>query len=83
MEMLEVDELSALCEGVTPAEIEDRRRRFTEFFDIQPDCPAEDLRRSARTSVALDRMIEAPGLARSLITTGVLATQRTKKPSAQ
>src|SRR5215468_7786343 len=39
----------------------DADRRVTEFktsFDVQPDCPEEELRRAANTSVALDRLVE-------------------------
>jgi L-arabinose isomerase len=31
---------------------------FQQNFDVQPDCPAEELDRAARTSVALDRLVE-------------------------
>lgn len=58
METIEVDELAALCEAISPSEITDRVALFSEAFDIQPDCAAEDLERSARTSVALDRLVE-------------------------
>jgi len=58
MEMIEVDELAALREAVAPSEITDRVALFSEAFDIQPDCAAEDIESSARTSVALDRLVE-------------------------
>lgn len=62
IEMLEVDELSALREIVTAAEIEERIRHFHEHFDIQADCANDELSRAARTSVALDRFAEQHGL---------------------
>ncbi len=31
---------------------------FHEWFDVQPDCSREELERAARTSVALDRLVE-------------------------
>ena len=31
---------------------------FHDIFDVQPDCPAAELERAARTSVALDRLAE-------------------------
>jgi L-arabinose isomerase len=31
---------------------------FRDRFDVQPDCPQEELERAARTSVALDRLVE-------------------------
>ena len=57
VELLEVDELSALCAEVSE---DDLARRATEFhiaFDVQPDCPPAELRRAARTSVALDAFV--------------------------
>jgi L-arabinose isomerase len=62
IEMIEVDELSALRCEVTTAELEARRASFFEAFDVQPDCTAEELARAARTSVALDRLVERHGL---------------------
>jgi L-arabinose isomerase len=56
IEMLEVDELSALRAEVTSAEIASRIRDFEEIFDVQPDCTRSELERAARTSVALDRL---------------------------
>jgi L-arabinose isomerase len=32
-------------------------REFHTVFDVQPDCPADDLAAAARTSVALDRLV--------------------------
>jgi L-arabinose isomerase len=57
VEIVEVDELSAYVAAVST---EDTARRLGEFhaaFDIQPDCPPEELTRAARTSVALDRFV--------------------------
>jgi len=57
-EMLEVDALSRMREEITDGQIADRVRAMEEHFDVQPDCPMVELRRAARTSVALDRMVE-------------------------
>ena len=57
IEILEVDELTARRRDVSDIEITGRLRDFSEYFDVQPDCPAEDLTEAARTSVALDRMV--------------------------
>ncbi|MGA9719241.1 MAG: arabinose isomerase, partial [Acidobacteriaceae bacterium] len=54
IEMLEVDELSALRENVAAEQIDQRVRDFREHFDIQQDCSAAELERAARTSVALE-----------------------------
>lgn len=58
IEIVEVDELAALRRQVSDAEIKTRVAEFRQKFDVQPDCPAEELDRAARTSVALDRMVE-------------------------
>lgn len=62
IEIVEVDELSALRRDVTSSQIRDRVAHFREVFDVQPDCPEEELERAARTSVALDRLVEAHDL---------------------
>jgi L-arabinose isomerase len=57
VELLEVDELSALCAEVSDADQARRVDLFGTAFDIQPDCPPDELRRAARTSVALDAFV--------------------------
>jgi L-arabinose isomerase len=58
IEQLEVDELSALRAVVSEAEIAQRVEDFKAVFDVQPDCAKDELARAARTSVALDRLVE-------------------------
>jgi L-arabinose isomerase len=58
MEMLEVDELSALRRAVTPRQIQERVAQFRDVFDVQADCSQAELDRAARTSVALDRLVK-------------------------
>jgi L-arabinose isomerase len=58
IEIVEVDELAALRRQVSDSEIKMRVADFRQKFDVQPDCPPEELDRAARTSVALDRMVE-------------------------
>jgi L-arabinose isomerase len=62
IEIIEVDELSALRRSISPEEISARVQIFRSTFDVQPDCPQLELERAARTSVALDRLIEAHDL---------------------
>lgn len=62
IELIEVDELAALREKVKPFEIKDRVAQFFETFDVQPDCPPEELERAARTSVALDQLVDKHAL---------------------
>jgi L-arabinose isomerase len=58
MEIIEIDELSVFCREVDEPEIKERVKLFHNHFDIQPDCPEEEIRRSAITSIALDRLVE-------------------------
>lgn len=57
-EMIEVDELSALRREVTASGIAARLAEIREMFEVEPDCPQSELERAARTSVALDRLVE-------------------------
>ena len=62
IEILEVDELAALR---MEASLEDIGRRIADFhdvFDIHSDCPPEELSRAARTSVALDQLVQKHNL---------------------
>ncbi len=59
VEMLEVDELSALRAGVTESSIQGKLREFRDFFEVGEDCSAAELARAARTSVALDNFVES------------------------
>ncbi|MBX7120881.1 MAG: arabinose isomerase [Opitutaceae bacterium] len=56
--VLEVDELSALRRQASESEILTRVAEFHRTFDVQPDCVATELTEAARTSVALDRLVE-------------------------
>jgi L-arabinose isomerase len=57
VEMLEVDELSALRRQVAVSEVEERVAQFGQVFDVQSDCAAGDLAEAGRTAVALDEMV--------------------------
>ena len=56
VEILEVDELSALRRDVSQKQIQNRVAHFKKVFDVQNDCSKKELERAARTSVALDRL---------------------------
>jgi len=58
MEIIEVDELSALRQLITEKEIDEKLNQFAERFDIQADCSKHELRRAARTSLAMDRIVQ-------------------------
>jgi L-arabinose isomerase len=57
IEHLEVDELAALRCQVSAGQIRQRTAYFKKVFDVQPDCLPGELDRAARTSVALDRLV--------------------------
>jgi L-arabinose isomerase len=58
IEVIEVEELAALRRGVNTREANQRVAEFKTSFDVQKDCPEDELLRAARTSVALDRLVE-------------------------
>jgi L-arabinose isomerase len=62
VEILEVDELSGLRRLVSEDAIEQKEGEFHSFFEMSPDCSAEEQRRAARTAVALDEMVQHNGL---------------------
>ena len=57
IEIIEVDELSALRKQVSDEEISNRVELIREAFDVQPDCSTLEVARAARTSVALDQLV--------------------------
>jgi len=58
IEIVEVDELAALRAEAADREIAARVSHFGEVFDVQPECTREELARAARTSIALDRLVD-------------------------
>ena len=58
LEIVEVDELAALRRAATPQQIAERVADFEREFEVQSDCSREELERAARTSVALDRLVQ-------------------------
>ena len=58
IEIIEVDELSELRKTVNSVQLAEKIDNFKEEFDIQPDCSFDELQKAARTSVALDMLIE-------------------------
>ena len=62
MEIIEVEELAALCREVGDGEVAERVKHFFQTFDVQADCSEAELQRAARTSVALDRLVREHAL---------------------
>jgi L-arabinose isomerase len=57
-ELLEMDGLKTIWDAVSDADIAEQRKRFECQFEVAPECDEYELRRAARTSVALDRLVE-------------------------
>jgi len=80
VEIVEVDELSALAAQVDEPALDHRIAEFHEAFDVQSECPADELRRAARTSVALDHFVsihQLDGIAYYYKGTGTAANEDT------
>lgn len=58
IEIIEVDELSELRQSVSETAIDNKVKTFYEAFDIQSDCLESELKRAARTAVALDMLVD-------------------------
>ncbi|TCD03862.1 arabinose isomerase [Pedobacter psychroterrae] len=58
MEIIEIDELSALRESVSEMETENKLREIHAMFEVQQDCSSQELYRAAVTAVALDKLVE-------------------------
>jgi L-arabinose isomerase len=62
IEILEVDELSALRKDVDDRTLDEKLASFHEFFSIGPECSDFELARAARTAVALDNLVQQNSL---------------------
>ncbi len=62
VEMLELDELTAMRRNVSDGLLQQKIAAFREFFEIGEDCSEEELARAARTAVALDLLVEEKNL---------------------
>lgn len=62
VELVEMCELKACRDGVTAEDVKAKLEEFGACFDIDDACDASELERTARTSVALDRLVEAHDL---------------------
>jgi L-arabinose isomerase len=57
-ELLEMDTLKTIWDSIGNAEIAGQRKRFESSFAVSPECDEYELNRAARTSCALDRLVE-------------------------
>lgn len=58
IEIIEVDELSELRKEVTEEQIDEKVATFQDIFEVQSDCLESELKRAARTAVALDVLVD-------------------------
>jgi L-arabinose isomerase len=58
-ELVEMCELHALRQKVTTADVKAKIREFHKVFEVSRDCERSELKRTARTSCALDRLVGA------------------------
>lgn len=61
-EFLEMSELKKLRENPRESDIDKKVTEINEHFDVQKDCSEEEIRRAAKTSLALDRIVESHDL---------------------
>ncbi|MEE8440150.1 MAG: L-fucose/L-arabinose isomerase family protein [Spirochaetia bacterium] len=57
VDLIEIDELVELRNGVTDREIAGKLGEFDDAFTVSAECDAHELQRAARTSVALDKLV--------------------------
>ena len=58
IELLEMCELKKCRDEVTDIEVETKIKEFRQIFDVDPTCEKYEIERAAKTSVALDKLIE-------------------------
>jgi L-arabinose isomerase len=57
-EMLEMCELKKYRDETTEAQVQSKIQEFNSTFDVAPECELYEIERAAKTSVALDKLIE-------------------------
>lgn len=57
-EIVEMCELKALRDNLSPADIQNKISEFHQKFEVAPECETTELDRAARTSAALDKLVE-------------------------
>lgn len=58
MELLEMCELKKYRDEATEVEVHSKIAEFHETFEVSPECENSEIERAARTSVALDKMVD-------------------------
>ncbi len=57
-ELLEFGTLKNIRDNIANSEIKEKIREFNKVFRVSPDCPADEIERAAKTSVAFDKLVE-------------------------
>ena len=57
IEILEMDELQAIREEVSETEIDEKIEEIRSVFKVAPECEEDEIKRAAKTSVALDKLV--------------------------
>lgn len=57
IQLIEMDELKALRDSVTEEETKEKTNEIKDKFTVAPDTPADELKRAARTAVALQKLV--------------------------
>jgi L-arabinose isomerase len=61
-EIIEASELTSIRENINTKEIKAKVEEFHEKFDVSAECETTELERAAKTSCALDQLVEQKGL---------------------
>jgi len=61
-ELMEFGGLKKLFDEADSSAIIEKTKQFSSWFNVSEDCPPEDVENSARSSVALDRLVEKKNL---------------------
>jgi len=62
IELVEMCELKKYRDETTDSEVQTKIEEFGMAFDVAPECEPDELERAARTSVALDKLVEKRNL---------------------
>ncbi len=62
IDLVEMDELAAFRGAVSDGELKAKLAEFAHAFTVVPECEKAELVRAAKTSVALDKLVEKHGL---------------------
>jgi L-arabinose isomerase len=58
IELIEMCELKKYRDAITDAEVEKKIHEFQIVFDVSPECESAEIQRAARTSLALDKLVQ-------------------------